>query len=335
VVDGDGRKMSKSMGNVIAPQKVSDTLGADILRLWVASTDYSGELSISDTILKRVVESYRRLRNTLYFLLGNLGDFDPKKDLLPPEQLLEIDRYAIARAAQMQQEVMQDYDRYAFHPAVSRLVSFCSEDLGAFYLDILKDRLYTTKADSQARRAAQTALWHITESLTRCLSPFLVFTANEAWQSLHQKSGAETIFEESAYVFPEIAQANALIEKWESIRAVRAEVLRAIEVEREAGRVGSSLQAEATLTAGEDIGKTLLAIGEGLKYVLITSAAKVSIDAGLAPTSVNVSITPLTDPKCGRCWHLRPDVGQDAAHPHLCGRCISNLFGTGESRAAA
>ncbi len=335
VVDGDGRKMSKSMGNVIAPQKVSDTLGADILRLWVASTDYSGELSISDTILKRVVESYRRLRNTLYFLLGNLSDFDSTKDLLTPEHLLEIDRYAIARAAQVQQEVMQDYERYAFHPAVSRLVSFCSEDLGAFYLDILKDRLYTTKADSLPRRAAQTALWHITESLTRCLSPFLVFTANEAWQSLHQKSKAETIFEESAYTFPEIHDAALLIEKWESIRGVRAEVLRAIEVEREAGRVGSSLQAQATLSAGEAIGSTLLGIGDGLKYVLITSAASVSINPSLAPTEVEVKITPLTDPKCGRCWHLRPDVGQNTAHPHLCGRCVSNLFGSGESRAAA
>ncbi len=335
VVDGNGHKMSKSMGNVIAPQKVSDTLGADILRLWVASTDYSGELSISDTILKRVVESYRRLRNTLYFLLGNLSDFDPKNDLLPPEQLLEIDRYAIARAAQVQQEVMQDYDRYVFHPAVSRLVSFCSEDLGAFYLDILKDRLYTSRADSQPRRAAQTALWHITESLTRCLSPFLVFTANEAWQSLHGKSGAETVFEESAYRFPEIQQASALIEKWESIRSVRAEVLRAIEVEREAGRVGSSLQARATLSTGEAIGSTLLSLGDGLKFVLITSAASVTVNPSVAPTAVEVSITPLTDPKCGRCWHLRPDVGQDKNHPLLCSRCVSNLFGSGESRAAA
>jgi isoleucyl-tRNA synthetase len=335
VVDGNGHKMSKSMGNVIAPQKVSDTLGADILRLWVASTDYSGELSISDTILKRVVESYRRLRNTLYFLLGNLSDFDPKKDLIPPEQCLEIDRYAIARAAQVQQEVMQDYDRYSFHPAVSRLVSFCSEDLGAFYLDILKDRLYTSPAASPPRRAAQTALWHITESLTRCLSPFLVFTANEAWQSLHGKSGPETIFEESAYCFPEIPNASALIEKWESIRDVRAEVLRAIEVEREAGRVGSSLQAQVTLSAGEAIGATLLSLSDGLKFVLITSAASVSINPALAPTAVEVSITPLTDPKCGRCWHLRADVGQDKNHPMLCSRCISNLFGHGESRAAA
>jgi isoleucyl-tRNA synthetase len=250
VVDGDGRKMSKSMGNVIAPQKVSDGMGADILRLWVASTDYSGELSISDTILKRVVESYRRIRNTLCFLLGNLSDFNPDKHAVPTEKLLEIDRYALALMDQVQQQILSDYEKFSFHPAVTRLVSFCSEDLGAFYLDILKDRLYTCPADSLPRRAAQTALWQITETMTRLMAPFLSFTANEAWQTLHQANEADTVFEEVAHVLPTITDASGLLQKWTAIREVRAQVVKAIEVARETGALGSSLQAGVHLRAG-------------------------------------------------------------------------------------
>jgi isoleucyl-tRNA synthetase len=337
VVDGEGRKMSKSMGNVIAPQKISDTLGADILRLWVASTDYSGELSISDTILKRVVESYRRVRNTLYFLLGNLSDFDPAHDSVASGELAEIDRYAIALMAQVQRDVLADYEKFLFHPAVSRLVSFCSEDLGAFYLDILKDRLYTTGRHSQARRSAQTALWHITEAMTRLLSPFLSFTANEAWQSLHQKEAPSdpTVFEQQAHDLPEIAESDALLLKWQAIRDARAEVLKAIEVEREAGRVGSSLGAGVSIAAGTAIAQTLQSLGDSLKFVMITSEASLHADPGLAPMAVAATVSPLSHAKCNRCWHLRPDVGTDRAHPGLCGRCVSNLFGKGETRAIA
>jgi isoleucyl-tRNA synthetase len=337
VVDGQGRKMSKSMGNVIAPQKVSDTMGADILRLWVASTDYSGELSISDTILKRVVESYRRVRNTLCFLLGNLSDFDPAKDSVAVDQLLEIDRYAIALMSQVQHEVLADYEKYAFHPAVSRLVGFCSEDLGAFYLDILKDRLYTTAKGSAARRSAQTALWHITESMTRLLAPFLSFTANEAWQSLRQKESPTdpTIFEQEAHALPAIAQADTLLHKWQAIRAARAEVLKAIEVEREAGQIGSSLGAGVTIAAGAAIAEILQSLGDDLKFVMITSDAVVQADTSLEPMSVAVNVAPLSHAKCERCWHLRADVGANAEHPGICGRCVSNLFGQGESRAIA
>ena len=340
VVDGEGRKMSKSMGNVIAPQKVSDTMGADILRLWVASTDYSGELSISDTILKRVVESYRRIRNTLCFLLGNLSDFDPRKDLQPVRDCLEIDRYMIALTARIQVEVLGDYDRYAFHPAVARLVGFCSEDLGAFYLDILKDRLYTSAANAPARRAAQTALWHISESMLRMLAPFLSFTANEAWVSLHRAAGEpptpkETIFEHPAYRLPEIANEEDLIAKWESIREVRADVMRSIEVEREAGHIGSSLQAAVTLRTGRAIGAVLESLVDSLKFVLITSEAHLLIDPSLKPESVEISVAPLGHLKCNRCWHLRNDVGANAGHPNLCGRCVTNLFGTGEHRGIA
>ena len=337
VVDGQGRKMSKSMGNVIAPQKVSDTMGADILRLWVASTDYSGELSISDTILKRVVESYRRIRNTLCFLLGNLSDFDSTKDAVAIDGLAEIDRYAIALMAQVQSEVLADYEKFSFHPAVSKLVGFCSEDLGAFYLDILKDRLYTTGRNSRARRSAQTALWHITESMTRLLAPFLSFTANEAWQSLHQKEGPTdpTIFEQEAHQLPVIAAAQSLLQKWQAIRAVRAEVLKAIEVEREAGRVGSSLGAGVTIEAGAAIAEVLESLGDGLKFVMITSDAAVHIHQGLEPMAIGVQVAALAHSKCERCWHLRSDVGGTREHPGLCGRCITNLYGEGEARAIA
>ena len=335
VVDGEGRKMSKSLGNVIGPQQVSDTLGADILRLWVASTDYSGELSISDTILKRVVESYRRIRNTLYFLLGNLSDFEPERDAVPADRLIEIDRYALALMQRVQAEVMVDYEKFSFHPAVARLVTFCSEDLGAFYLDILKDRLYTTRADAHPRRSAQTVLYHITEAMTRLMAPFLSFTADEAWQSLHGTGGQPTIFEQTAHAIPVVSDGDALLSKWSLVRQARADVLKAIEVDREAGRVGSSLQAGVRISASGAMADALAGLGDELKFVMITSQAHLQMDSALPADQVQVSVTPITDPKCGRCWHLRPDVGTHAEHPDLCARCVTNLFGEGETRGIA
>ncbi|CAM8646390.1 IleS Isoleucyl-tRNA synthetase [Burkholderiales bacterium] len=331
VVDGQGRKMSKSMGNVVAPQKVSETLGADILRLWVASTDYSGELSISDTILKRVVESYRRIRNTLTFLLANLTDFDPQTDALAPADCLEIDRYALALTASMQDEVMRHYEAYAFHPAMARLTAFCSEDLGAFYLDILKDRLYTSHAKGQPRRSAQTAIWHITESLIRLLSPALSFTAHEAWL-LHRGESAETIFAQTAAEIPLSADAELLRQKWARIREARAVAMKAIEKAREAGEVGSSLQASLILQASGETAQALVSLGEDLRFVMITSEVHVR---EVAQGETEAQAKPLALPKCGRCWHLRADVGQDPIHPDLCGRCISNLSEPGETRHAA
>ena len=331
VVDGQGRKMSKSMGNVVAPQKVSETLGADILRLWVASTDYSGELSISDTILKRVVESYRRIRNTLTFLLANLTDFDPQTDALAPADCLEIDRYALALTASMQDEVMRHYEAYAFHPAMARLTAFCSEDLGAFYLDILKDRLYTSHAKGQPRRSAQTAIWHITESLIRLLSPALSFTAHEAWL-LHRGESAETIFAQTAAEIPLSADAELLRQKWARIREARAVAMKAIEKARETGEVGSSLQASLILQASGETAQALVSLGEDLRFVMITSEVHVR---EVAQGETEAQAKPLALPKCGRCWHLRADVGQDPAHPDLCGRCISNLGEPGETRHAA
>jgi isoleucyl-tRNA synthetase len=333
-VDGQGRKMSKSVGNVIAPQQVADKLGAEIIRLWVASTDYSGEMTISDEILKRVVESYRRIRNTLRFLLANLSDFDPSQHAMPASEWLEIDRYAVALANQLQQDVQAHYQAYEFQPAVARMLSFCSEDLGGFYLDILKDRLYTNAPDSKERRAAQNALFHITRNLLKWLAPFLSFTAEEAWLSFPHGAGeklSESIFMEEFGTFPEITQATELLAKWNRIREIRSEVTKAIEIEREAGNVGSSLQAELTIKLGDVDFAILHSLEDDLRFVTITSSANLELsNAGL-----EVLVRGSQYKKCGRCWHHTQDVGANAEHPELCGRCISNLFGGGESRLFA
>lgn len=327
-VDGQGRKMSKSLGNVVAPQEVSDKLGAEIIRLWVASTDYSGDLGIDDKILARVVDAYRRIRNTLRFLLANTSDFDPAKDAVPVEQMLEVDRYALARAAQLQAEILAHYEVYEFHPVVAKLQVYCSEDLGAFYLDVLKDRLYTTAPGSRARRSAQTALWHITHGMLRWMAPFLSFTAEEAWQ-VFAPGASVSIFTETFWGFP-AAGDEALLAKWARIREIRDGVNKEIETVRAAGQVGASLQATVRITAGPEDHALLASLGEDLRFVLITSAATVVAGPGLA-----VQVTPSTAPKCERCWHYRDDVGIDAEHPTLCGRCVSNLFGAGETREAA
>ncbi|MGB6055058.1 MAG: isoleucine--tRNA ligase [Burkholderiaceae bacterium] len=337
VVDGEGKKMSKSKGNVVAPQKVSDTLGAEILRLWVASTDYSGELSISDEILKRVVEAYRRIRNTLRFLLANTSDFDPERDLLPVGELFEIDRYALAHLAALQQDILQHYDAYEFHPVIAKLQMYCSEDLGGFYLDILKDRLYTSGADSHARRSAQSALWHVTQALLRLMAPALSFTAEEAWAvfarpQAYADSG-ETIFTQTYYTLPEDAAAPELLAKYALLRDARAAVMRELEQVRIAGAIGSSLQAEVEIRAAGDKYRALASLGDDLKFLLITSAATVTqVDA---PEQEAIVVTSSAQQKCERCWHYRADVGHDHAHPGICGRCVSNLFGAGEARRFA
>jgi isoleucyl-tRNA synthetase len=340
VVDGEGRKMSKSLGNVIAPQKVSDTLGAEILRLWVASTDYSGELSLSDEILKRVVEAYRRTRNTLRFLLANLADFDIEHDAVAAADMLEIDRYALALARRWQSQMEADYQVYEFHPAMSRLQTFCSEDLGAFYLDILKDRLYTTAPTSPERRSAQTALWHITSALLRVMAPVLSFTAEEAWPlfapTLHKKTGG-TIFTQTWHAFPEITDADALLERWARLRVIRAEVLRELEGVRSSGAIGSSLQAEVELALGPEDYALVTSLKDDLRFVLITSQARAVLAsaAGAGTEAGAVRVTPSAHAKCERCWHWRADVGADTSRPGLCGRCVSNLDGPGEYRRYA
>ncbi|MDP1533135.1 MAG: class I tRNA ligase family protein, partial [Rubrivivax sp.] len=323
--DGQGRKMSKSMGNVVEPQSVSDKLGAEIVRLWCAATDYSGDLNIDDKILARVVDAYRRIRNTLRFLLANTADFDPSVDAVAADQMLEIDRWALARMAQLQGEVLAHYAVYEFHPVVTKLQVFCSEDLGAFYLDVLKDRLYTAAPKSLARRSAQTALWQITHAMLRWMAPFLSFTAEEAWAEF---GDSPSIFIETYARFE--APDAALLAKWARIRELRDAVNKEIEAVRSAGAVGSSLQAQVVIHADAADHALLATLGEALKFVLITSAA--TLQPGDA---TRFEVTPSAATKCERCWHWRDDVGADPAHPTICGRCTSNLFGAGETRAVA
>ncbi len=323
--DGQGRKMSKSLGNTVAPQEVTDKMGAEIVRLWVASTDYSGDLNIDDKILARVVDAYRRIRNTLRFLLANVSDFDPATDTVAFDDLLEIDQYALSRAAQLQADIRAHFDVYEFHPVVSKLQVYCSEDLGAFYLDVLKDRLYTSAPKSLARRSAQTALHQITHAMLRWMAPFLSFTAEEAWGLFGH---SESIFLET---FVDLGQADAaLLTKWARIGEIRNAVNKDIETVRADGKLGSSLQANIALQANASDYALLSSLGDDLKFVFITSAMALTQGEALV-TEVRVS----PDAKCERCWHYRDDVGHDAAHPTLCGRCTSNLYGEGEVRHCA
>ncbi len=331
--DGQGRKMSKSLGNTVEPQSVTSKLGAEIVRLWVGATDYSGDLNIDDKILARVVDSYRRIRNTLRFLMANTVDFDPTKDAVPLDQLLEIDRYALARASELQAQILAHFDVYEFHPVVSKLQVYCSEDLGAFYLDVLKDRLYTTAPKSLARRSAQTALHQITHAMLRWMAPILSFTAEEAWAVFAKDQTKGSIFFET---FSPLPSANeALLAKWSRIREIRDTANKAIEDLRTEGKVGASLQATLAITAGPDDAALLRSLGADLKFVTITSAVAVADGVELA-----VTVSPSTATKCERCWHYADDVGAHAEHPTLCGRCVSNLAesagtGAGETRTIA
>ena len=330
VVDAQGRKMSKSLMNGVAPRKVSETLGAEILRLWVALTDYSGELSISDEILKRVVESYRRIRNTLRFLLANTADFEPHAEALPVAALLEMDRYALAITQDLQTRALAHYARFEFQPAMQAIQNFCSEDLGGFYLDILKDRLYTTAAKSAARRSAQTALNHILQTLTKLIAPVLSFTAEEIWAVVN-KDAEDSVFLHAFAALPAITDADALTARYERLRALRTQVAKKLEEARAAGKIGSSLQAEVTIHAsGEDLA-ALQSVGDDLRFVLITSVAR------LVPASgeLVIEVAASNHAKCERCWHYVADVGSHADHPTICGRCVSNLFGDGEKRVYA
>ena len=308
----------------MAPQEISSTLGAEILRLWVASSDFSGELTISSEILKRVVESYRRVRNTLRFLLANTSDFDAARHAVPLERLVEVDRYALAMTAAMQDQVSADYERYQFHLVAQKLLAFCSEDLGAFYLDVLKDRLYTCGADSEARRSAQTALWHITHSLVRLMAPILSFTAEELWKTFTKAENAtESVFFTTWHELPRPPQAAELIARWSRLRELRDPVRKQIEVLRADGKVGSSLQAEVDFQAEGSDHDLLASLGDELKFLLLTSAARVH-----QSSEPQVKVKASEYSKCERCWHYRPDVSDGG----LCGRCETNLRGAGEKR---
>ncbi|SFN83223.1 isoleucine--tRNA ligase [Nitrosospira briensis] len=332
VVDGSGHKMSKSKGNVIAPQKVMDTSGADILRLWVASTDYSGELSISDEILKRVVESYRRIRNTLRFLLANLADFDPVRDAVAVDEWLEIDRYMLAFTRKLQDELTENYRHYDFHLIVHRLHNFCSEDLGGFYLDVLKDRLYTAAVKGAPRRSAQSVLYHIAHCLVRLFAPILSFTAEEVWQHLTGDT-QDSVLLHTWHQLPPQPEEEVLVQRWTRIRELRSRVQGRLEDSRGRGEIGSSLAAAVEIHAsGEDF-LLLDSLGDDLRLVLVTSAAHVVRSE--TPEKEGIYVTPSVYRKCERCWHYREDVGIDTGHPTICGRCVSNLYGSGEARRYA
>ena len=332
-VDSKGHKMSKSAGNGVDPQETSKKLGAEIIRLWVAASDYSGDIAGDDKILARVVDTYRRIRNTLKFLLANVSDFDPATDTVPQEQMLEIDRYALSRAAQLQADILAHYEVYEFHPVVAKLQIYCSEDLGSFYLDVLKDRLYTTAPKSLARRSAQTALWQITQAMLRWMAPFLSFTAEEAWGVLGAAGKTPVNNKESIFMdtYVELdAPDTALLAKWTRIREIRDAVNKEIEALRADGKVGSSLQANVALTVNSDDYALLLSLGGDLKFVFITSAIEL-----IAGDALSIRATASNGIKCERCWHYVDDLGHDSAHPTICGRCSSNLYGAGEERVFA
>ncbi len=330
VVDGNGRKMSKSIGNIVAPQEVINKYGADMLRLWVASTDYSGELTISDEILKRVSESYRRIRNTLRFLLANLNDFSIDKDSVALDEMLEIDRYALGYAAQLQDKVVnQLYPSYQFHLIVQELVTYCSEELGGFYLDVLKDRLYTAKADGHARRSAQTALYHVSKFLLGMLSPILAFTADEAWEVLVHNVDDSTLYH-THHQLPVVADAVNLVAKWTQIQEFRVIVLKELETKRSAGLIGASLQAELVINADKQLYPLLTSVAGDLKFAYMVSKITLS-----AAEITNVEVIVSEQAKCERCWHYAAEIGENTEHPTICGRCVENLTGTGETRKFA
>jgi isoleucyl-tRNA synthetase len=339
-IDDKGRKMSKSLGNVILPQKVVGTLGADVLRLWIAATDYANEMSLSDEILKRVAESYRRIRNTVRFLLGNLAGFDAAQDQVAPAQLVAIDRWALWRTQQLQEEVVGAYRNYQFHLIYQKVHNFCSVDLGGFYLDVLKDRLYTTPAKSHARRSAQTAMFWIVEAMVRWLAPILSFTAEEIWRFMPGARN-ESVFLHTWLALPQGAGQRPAID-WDAVLRLRSGVMRELEKLRNAGAIGAPLDAEIDLYCAPHLLQILESFGDELRFVFITSGARVHradgrpADAAAAEEGNEdfawIVARPTGAKKCVRCWHKRDDVGSHAKHPQLCGRCVINVDGPGEER---
>jgi isoleucyl-tRNA synthetase len=335
-VDDKGRKMSKSLGNGIEPQDIMRTLGADMLRLWIAATDYSNEMSLSQEILKRMSDSYRRMRNTLRFLLGNLHDFEPQQ-AVPVGELVALDRWAIARAHELHQEIASAYRDYAFHLIYQKVHNFCVVDLGGFYLDILKDRLYTTPKSGHARRSAQSAMWHIAESMVRWLAPILSFTAEELWGHLHG-ARAESVFLTTWHQLPQLP-ADTL--DWAALIALRGDVARELERLRVADEIGGPLDAELDVWCDVSQYPRLAALGAELRFLMITSEARVHHApappeavpaAGFEGGGVWIQVRASGLTKCVRCWQHRPDVGVSSEHPQICGRCVVNLTLPGEIR---
>lgn len=339
-VDAEGKKLSKSKGNYVALDKLVNQYGADVLRLWVASTDYRHEVSISDEIIKRTSDAYRRIRNTARFLLANLFDFAPEKDLLPAEDWVELDKWMIARCQAVQEEILNAYEQYQFHVIYQKIHNFCAIDLGSFYLDIIKDRQYTTPVNSQARRSCQTAMYHIIEALTRWLAPILSFTADEIWQAIPGRRSASLFIETWYDAWPVIGPVD--MDYWQHIQAIRDEVNKALEQTRKEGVIGSALAAQVTIYANEQVEALLQRLGDELRFVLITSKAKVlplneqvNLKHFNEQLGIAIDVTAVPHDKCQRCWHRSEEVGQDEHHPGLCPRCISNISGAGEVRQYA
>ncbi len=339
-VDEKGYKMSKSLGNGIGPDEIWNTMGADIMRLWVAATDYSGDMAMSKDILNRTADAYRRIRNTARFLVSNLNGFDPARDLVANNDMLALDRWAVDRAYRLQQELNDHYDNYQFVQVYQKIHHFCVLDMGGFYLDIIKDRQYTTPADSIARRSCQTALYHVLEALVRWIAPILSFTADELWQFIPGER-SETVFEHLWYEgLSPLSEGETMDGHfWSTVQAVKDGVNKVLEVARNEGRVGGSLKAEVTLYCDSELKALLAQLGDELRFVTLTSAATLADLGDASQDALNteleglkVQVVASDQPKCGRCWHQRPDVGQHAEHPELCGRCVENVAGDGEVR---
>jgi isoleucyl-tRNA synthetase len=342
-VDAEGKKMSKSKGNVVAPQKVMKNLGADIIRLWVAATDYSGEMHVSDEILKRTADSYRRIRNTARYLLSNLNDFEPASNLLDIDEMLPLDRWALDRAYHVQQDILKAYDNYQFHLIYQKVHNFCANEMGSLYLDITKDRQYTMQEDSLGRRSSQTAMYHIVEALTRWIAPILSFTADELWEYLPGERN-ESVLLNTWYdkLVPMTASTQFDLAFWEQVFTVRDAVAKELENQRNAGHIKGGLTAEVTLYAEESLFNKLSLLGDELKFVLITSQArllplaeKTNDAVATSLEGLFVAISSSQYQRCDRCWHQTEAVGQHAEHPELCGRCIDNIEGAGELRQFA
>ena len=336
-VDQKGHKMSKSVGNVVPPQKVVNSLGADILRLWIGSTDYSGEMTVSDEILNRSADSYRRIRNTMRFMLANMEGFDPSKDLVDIDQMLILDKWIVSKTAELQKNVISEYDEYNFHFAMKAILNFCTNDLGGFYLDIIKDRQYTTQSDSLARRSAQSALFHISHAMVRWLAPILSFTAEEIWQFLPGTSN-ESIFLQTWYEGLEAKFNNHSIDV---SRDINSHLRKELEEMRRDKIIGSSLDAEVDIYCEDENYQALLEMKDELRFVFITSDAKVHplkdkpVNAKDIDNSLAILVRKSEYEKCDRCWHHRPEIGQNILHKDLCSRCIENVTGDGETRIFA
>ena len=340
-VDQDGKKMSKSLGNTVSPQKVMKNLGADIIRLWVAATDYRGEMNVSDEILKRTTDTYRRIRNTARFLLANLDGFEPEKHLLQPQDMVELDRWAIDRTLQIQNEIKDAYAKYNFHLVYQKAHHFCAQDLGSFYLDVIKDRIYTMQTDSRGRRSAQTAVYHMLNALVRWIAPVLSFTAEELWSYLPGKSSASIFFEtyyDGLFTLDENAKLSA--QEWSDLLGVRTAVSKQLEKLRAGGKIGSSLNAVVEVYCDGALHDNLIKFGNELHFLFISSDAVIgnlaqapegSVTAE-ANSALRIHVKPSTHNKCVRCWHQQEDVGNNVEHPELCGRCVTNVAGVGEVR---